>query len=68
MIKHIITIILIVLGCFAFAMSFCVVEKYQVYCTIASFAFPTFAALLEICFAMKSDKQLAELRDSSTWG
>lgn len=65
--KHLITLILLLLGAFAFSIGYYCAEKHHAYWDMAAFVFPTFAALLEVFFAMKSDKELAEHRDCLTW-
>jgi hypothetical protein len=72
--KHIFTVILLLLGGISFLLSFLVIEDFQIFCTIGTFVFPTLAAILEVCFAIKTDidnlkrdKMLESHEDSLTW-
>ena len=72
--KHIYTVVLLLLGVISFLLSFLLIEGFQFFCTIGTFVFPTLAAILEACFAIKSDKEnlvrdkmLESHEDSLTW-
>ncbi len=72
--KHIYTVVLLLLGGIAFLLSFLVIEDFQIFFAIGTFMFPTLAAILEVCFAiktdkdnMKRDKMLESHEDSLTW-
>lgn len=66
--NHIATIILLLLAAVAFALRFFVKTGLQLYCDIASFALPTFAAIVEIVVTERSgketEKQIKKLKDN----
>lgn len=66
--NHIITIILLVVAVIAFVMHFLVKENVRVYFDVATFVFPTFAALVEIVVSEKKGKvteaKIKKLKDN----
>jgi len=60
--KHTITVILLALAAFSFAAHFFVGDALRNCCDIVAFLFPTLAALIEIHFAIKTDRE-NEARD-----
>lgn len=66
--NHIVTIILLLLAAVAFTLRFFVNTGTQLYCDIAAFALPTFAAMVEIVVAelsgKETEKQLNKLKDN----
>ena len=65
--KHYNTMVLLVLGIATFVLSFKVDCQYQVYCNIGGFIFPLLVAIIAVCFAMKSDKELSDVKNALTW-